>query len=193
MGAAAGRRVHTTPDATQVSSGLILQTTRTTMDRLQTLLKNDCSYCAQYVDLGILLSAAVSKMLTWYRAIFDSITDASAKHADPPPCDSVFITPIMVGDFQLDPTMETRMKTQLLLWELQNMLLLINLLSERNSRVSAGADVYSSLDKQLRTSLAELKSEINAVVVRGSRRSMEPMQPCNGSQPYTAAFPTRQG
>jgi len=168
MGTAAGRRVYATPDATQVSSGLVLQTNRTIMDRLQTLLKNDCSYCAQHVDLGVLLSTAVSKMLAWYRAVLDSMSDPSAKHTSPPR-ESVSITPIMLGDFQLDPTTETRMKAQLLLCELQNISPLLNLLSERNSRVSAGGDVYSSLDKQLRTSFAELTSEINTLVVRGSR------------------------
>lgn len=136
------------------------------MDRLQTLLKNNCSYCAQQVDVGILLSTAVSKMLTWYRAILDTMSDLSAKHASTPR-ESVSRSSIMFGDFQLDRTMETRMKAQLLLWELQEMSLLLNLLSERNSRVSAGGDVYSSLDKRLRASLAELTSEINALMVRG--------------------------
>ena len=98
----------------------------------------------------------------------------------------------MLGDFQLDPTTETRMKAQLLLCELQNISPLLNLLSERNSRIAAGGEVYSSLDKQLRKSLAELTSEINTLVVRGSRPSMEPMQPCSGSQPFAAAFSTRQ-
>lgn len=167
MGTVADRRVYANPDATQISSGLILQTNRTALDRLQTLLKNDCSYCAQHVDLGIFLSTAVSKMFAWYRAVLDSMSDPSAKHASLP-CESVSITPIMLGDFQLDPTTETRMKAQLLLCELQNISPLLNLLAERNGRVSAGGDVYSSLDKQLRTSLAELTSDINTLVVRGS-------------------------
>lgn len=85
MGTAAGRRLYATQDATQVSSGHLLQTNRTTMDRLQTLLKNDCSYCAQHIDLGILLSTAVSKMLAWYRAVLDSMAESPAKNASPPP------------------------------------------------------------------------------------------------------------
>jgi hypothetical protein len=144
-----------------------LQTIRTTIDRLQTLLKNDCSYCAQHVDLGILLSTAIFKMLAWYRAILGTMSDPSGKHASTPR-ESVSITSIMVGDFQLDPIMETRMKAQLLFWELQEILLVLNLLSERNSRVSAGGEVYSSLDKHLRTLLAELTSEVNTLMVRGS-------------------------
>ncbi|KAG9201707.1 hypothetical protein G6514_005516 [Epicoccum nigrum] len=168
VGTAVGRQLYETTEVAQVSSGHLLQTNRTMMDRLQTLLKNNCSYCAQHVDLGVLLSTAVSKMLAWYRAVLDSMIDTSAKDAASPAA-HIAITPIMLGDFELDPTTETRMKAQLLLCELQNIAPLLNLLSERNNRVAAGGDVYTSLDKQLRASFAELTSEINALVVRGSK------------------------
>lgn len=167
VGAAMGRQLHESPEVAQVSSGHLLQTNRMVMDRLQTLLKNNCSHCAQHVDLGVLLSTAVSKMLAWYRAVLGSMNDSSAKDASSPGA-RISITPIMLGDLELDPTTETRMKAQLLLCELQNIAPLLNLLSERNSRVVAGGDVYTSLDKQLRASLAELTSEINTLVVCGS-------------------------
>lgn len=162
-----GRQLHEPQEVAQVSSGHLLQTNRTVMDRLQTLLKNKCSHCAQHVDLGVLLSTAVSKMLAWYRAVLGSMIDSSAKDASSPGA-RISITPIMLGDLELDLITETRMKAQLLLCELQNIAPLLNLLSERNSRVVAGGDVYTSLDKQLRASLAVLTSEINTLVVCGS-------------------------
>jgi hypothetical protein len=138
------------------------------MDRLQTLLKRDCPHCSQQVDLGILFTTAVSKMLAWYRAVFDGISNSSAEQssANHKP---VSITPIMLGDFQLDRSAESRMKAQLLLCELQNVTPLLDLLADRNSRVKTGGEVYPSLDKHLRTCLAQLTSEINAMVVSGSK------------------------
>jgi hypothetical protein len=168
IGAAACRRVDAPSNLTQVSSGSILETTRFSVDELHALLKHDCSHCSQLVDLGILLCTAALKMLAWYRAVFEGMSDPSATDSSIHR-ESVSMTPIILGDFELDRTAETRMKAQLLLCELQNIFPLLDLLAERNSRVVNGGEIYSSLDKQLRTSLTELTSEINSLVISGSR------------------------
>ena len=133
------------------------------------MLKEDCSYCAQKLDLGILLFTAVLKLLGWYRAVLDGMSDTSAIESSTTQRESVSMTPIILGDFQLDRTAENRMKAQLLLCELQNVVPLLDLLEERNSRVSSATEIYSPQTQQLRTLLTEMTAQIDVMVVSGSK------------------------
>lgn len=171
MGAASvgGRSQQRGDDNNSISSDLILQTNRMALQRLQQLLAADCGPCAQDANLGLLLCAAVSKILAWYRAVLHGM---AADPASAIRIGAVAMTPLTMGDFQLDLAAETRMKAQLLLCELQNVRPLLDALARRNAgRQEAAGSAYAALDGYLRATLGELTAEIDGLVVSLSSSS----------------------
>ncbi|KAK0640247.1 Aflatoxin biosynthesis regulatory protein [Lasiodiplodia hormozganensis] len=170
----------------RISSDLILKTNRMAIQRLQQLLAGDCAACARDVNLGLLLCAAVSKIMEWYRAVLHGLAAGGGPVSSSSTAaaavvrnihGAVAMTPITMGDFQLDLASETRMKAQLLLCELQNVGPLVDALALRNAgdggrqeRGTAGG-AYAALDGHLRAALGELTAEIDGLVVSSSSAS----------------------
>jgi hypothetical protein len=150
--------------AEHISSGIILKTNRLAIQRLQELLRKGCEHCVRQTNLAFLLSTALSKIIAWYRAVFDGMADPSAVMI-PTGREPVSMTPITVGDFQLDPGAQTRMKAQLLLCELQNVGPILSLVAQRNSKIEEAAEVHTSMENYLRSSLDQLTTEVNRIVV----------------------------
>jgi hypothetical protein len=150
--------------AEHISSGIILKTNRLAIQRLQELLRKGCEHCSRQTNLAFLLSIALSKIIAWYRAVFDGMADPSAVMI-PTGREPVSMTPITVGDFQLDPGAQTRMKAQLLLCELQNVGPILNLVAQRNSKIEEAVEVHASMENYLRSSLDQLTTEVNGIVV----------------------------
>ena len=158
--------------STNPSSDQILKTTRTAVQSLQGLLNRDCAAYSHDSSMPFLLGTICSKVLGWYRAVYHAIVNvspllSSADTTCPLGEEVVSITSITVGKFELDHEVETRMKAQLLLSELQNVRKVCEELAQRNRERSndfrtAERGIHDSFEHFLRSSLNDLVAKLDA-------------------------------
>ncbi|KAE8422936.1 hypothetical protein BDV36DRAFT_279466 [Aspergillus pseudocaelatus] len=112
------------------SNDHILKINRTAAQSLEQLLSRDCTDCREDNNMPFLIVTTMSKVLSWYRAVFDRInqhspTKSSVNLMEPHPT-----TPIYFGDFELDTVAEQRITAQVLLCELGYVSKLLTMIRE---------------------------------------------------------------
>lgn len=115
------------------SSDQILKINRVAVQNLDQLLSRDCTACSRDTNMLFLIATISSKVLSWYRAVFNGVAPLSPSTKSAEIMESVSFTPIQFGDFKLDLVAERRMKAQFLLCELQNLSKVFDALADRGA------------------------------------------------------------
>ncbi|KAE8371762.1 hypothetical protein BDV26DRAFT_286519 [Aspergillus bertholletiae] len=100
------------------SNDHILKINRTAAQNLEYLLSRACVGCLEDTSIPFLVLATMSKVLSWYGAVFDRINRHSPAKNPVHLMESGPVTPIYFGDFELDIATEQRITAQVLLFEL---------------------------------------------------------------------------
>jgi hypothetical protein len=178
----------------QPSSDIILLSTRSATITLSRLLACTCAPCTKDPNLPFLLATIAAKVLSWYRALYNSEICPHRHSASPSPAeqrrahsssisststtsrapstlteDAVCTMPLTIGAFHLPRATETRMKAQLLLCELQPLGQACNALG---GRMRIGEDnrseraVCEAFEGFLLRGVGELRRSLEAVCGR---------------------------
>ncbi|KAE8157899.1 hypothetical protein BDV40DRAFT_292281 [Aspergillus tamarii] len=100
------------------SNDHILKINRIAAQSLERLVSRDCTDCLEDSNVLFLIVTTMSKVLSWYRAVFDRIDQHSPAKSPVDLMEPLPATPIYFGDFELDTVAEQRMTAQILLCEL---------------------------------------------------------------------------
>ncbi|KAE8354550.1 hypothetical protein BDV28DRAFT_147007 [Aspergillus coremiiformis] len=128
------------------SSDLILKINRAAVQSLHQLLSRDCPECFRDTTIRFLIVTIISKVLSWYRAVFDRLVHQSPAKSPIDLAELSSVTPIHFGDFELDMVAEQRITAQLLLCELDNVHKVLSLMRHSAlGRTHNGPDVGDTL------------------------------------------------
>ncbi|KAF2133638.1 hypothetical protein P153DRAFT_161102 [Dothidotthia symphoricarpi CBS 119687] len=160
----ANRTIGGLADKRATSSSIVLGANRAALKDIEQVLSKPCTYCVQDANVCFLVATAMSKILAWYFSVLESISELPELRSTST-SELVLMTPIVMGQFQLDRVAETRMSAQLLLCELQCFGIVLSLLEQRKDRSVQGREVSSTFHAYLRESLRVLNSKLQGLIV----------------------------
>lgn len=126
----ASSALHKDGENSVLCSDKILKMNRAVLHKMDSLYSQECNACASDVSMVFLQATIASKVLSWYRAVFNGFHEGSPQarvgqwqqhQQRPMALEPLSFTPTRFGDFELDYVAERHMKAQFLLCELQSL------------------------------------------------------------------------
>ncbi|KAE8140269.1 hypothetical protein BDV38DRAFT_27988 [Aspergillus pseudotamarii] len=148
------------------SNDHILKINRTAAQSLEQLLSRDCTDCREDSNMPFLIVTTMSKVLSWYQAVFDRINQQSPTKSPVNLMEPLPATPIYFGDFELDTVAEQRITAQVLLCELGYVSKLLTMIREsalgrlHNEREPMGT-LLGAVSHFLLSTLNDLTSKVD--------------------------------